>query len=107
MLEPLKEKLTLALEHMPAEDADKAKGILKHIKALGVYSKVIAGLMAGVVAAKKGTAEDREKAIATLIVGVKEIQGKVAKHLVEMKQETLALPHSQGDDTDLVEHSAH
>merc|ERR1719231_967321 len=98
MLEPLKEKLTLALEHMPPADAKKASGILKHIKALGVYSKVTAGLMAGVVAAKKGTAEDREKAIATLIVGVKEIQTKVAKHLVEMKQETLALKKSDGDE---------
>merc|ERR1719353_135788 len=93
MLEPLKEKLTLALEHMSEADAKKANGILKHIKVLGVYSKVTAGLMAGVVAAKKGTAEDREKAIATLIVGVKQIQEKVAKHLMEMKKETLALPH--------------
>merc|ERR1719333_122425 len=91
MLEPLKEKLSLALEHMSPEDAKKAKSILNHIKVLGVYSKVTAGLMAGVVAAKQGTAEDREKAIATLIVGVKQIQGKVAKHLLQMKQETLSM----------------
>jgi hypothetical protein len=101
MLEPLKEKLTLALEHMTAEDADKAKGILKHIKALDVYSKVTAGLMAGVVAAKTGTAEDREKAIATLIVGVKQIQEKVAKHLLEMKRETLLLkPGAEGAEAE-------
>merc|ERR1719387_1377754 len=99
MLEPLKEKLSLALEHMSPEDAKKAEGILNHIKVLGVYSKVTAGLMAGVVAAKQGTAADREKAIATLIVGVKQIQGKVAKHLVEMKQETLAMKPS-GEDAD-------
>merc|ERR1719407_319542 len=92
MLEPLKEKLSLALEHMSPEDAKKAEGILNHIKVLGVYSKVTAGLMAGVVAAKQGTAADREKAIATLIVGVKQIQEKVAKHLIEMKRETLNLP---------------
>merc|ERR1719353_813646 len=99
MLEPLKEKLTLAVEHMSPKDAKKAEGILNHIKVLGVYSKVTAGLMAGVVAAKQGTAADREKAIATLILGVKQIQGKVAKHLMEMKQETLAMKPS-GEDAD-------
>ena len=49
-------------------------------------------LLAGVVAAKKGTDQDREKAVATLIVGVKQIQDKVAKHLVEMKAETKVMP---------------
>jgi len=98
MLEPLKEKLTLALKHMSPEDAAKAKGILKHIKALDLYSKVTASLMAGVVAAKSGSEQDREKAVATLIVGVKQIQDKVAKHLLEMKQETQALPQDAPAD---------
>merc|ERR1719161_3468404 len=80
------QRLEGALEHMAPDEAEKAKGILKHIMALDVYAKVTAGLMAGVVAAKKGTEEDREKAVATLIVGVKQIQEKVAKHLVQMKQ---------------------
>jgi hypothetical protein len=91
MLEPLKEKLEMAMDHMSPEDAKKADSILKHIKALDVYSKVTAGLMAGVIAAKKGTEEDRQKAVATLIVGVKQIQEKVAMHLSEMKQETKAM----------------
>jgi hypothetical protein len=91
MLEPLKEKLSMALEHMAPEDQAKAEGILKHIKALDVYSKVTAGLMAGVIAAKDGSEEDKEKAMATLIVGVKQIQKKVAEHLIEMKTETQAM----------------
>ena len=50
-----------------------------------------AGLMADVIAVKDGKEEDKEKAIATLIVGVKKVQETVAKHLVEMKAESLAL----------------
>merc|ERR1719359_2842722 len=88
MLEPLKAKLSAALGHMPAAESKKAKGILKHIEALDVYSKVTARLMAGVVAAKQGTEEEKEKAMATLIVGVQQIQQKVAVHLMEMKAET-------------------
>jgi hypothetical protein len=56
--------------------------------------------MAGVVAAKQGTAADREKAIATLIVGVKQIQGKVAQHLFEMKKETMAMHGQEADAPD-------
>jgi hypothetical protein len=97
MLEPLKQKLEGALEHMAPDEAEKAKGILKHIMALDVYAKVTAGLMAGVVAAKKGTEADREKAVATLIVGVKQIQEKVAKHLVQMKQETKLMAAGAAD----------
>ena len=41
--------------------------------------------VAEVVAAKKGTEEDREKAEATLIVGVQRIQEDVARHLLGMK----------------------
>ena len=48
--------------------------------------------MAAVIAAKDGTEEEKEKAMATLIVGVKQIQEKVAEHLLTMKAETKAIP---------------
>ena len=50
-LDPLKQKLTLVLEHMSPEDAKKAKGILHHIKVIDIYSQVTKGLMAGVIIA--------------------------------------------------------
>jgi len=59
--------------------------------------------MAGVVAAKKGTEEDREKAVMTLLVGVKQIQAKVGKHLIAMKQETKAMAAVGVSDADATE----
>ena len=50
-LQPLKQKLTLVLEHMSPEDAKKATGILHHIKVIDIYSQVTKGLMAGVIIA--------------------------------------------------------
>ena len=53
MLEPLKKKIEATVQHMQPEEAEKAMGIMKHILALDVYSKVTTQLLAGVVAAKK------------------------------------------------------
>merc|ERR1719160_1305254 len=103
MLEPLKQKLAGALEHMTPEEQEKAKSILKHITALDACAQVTSQLVAVVVQANQGTEEDREKALATLIVGIKQIQAKVGKHLIAMKQETKAMAAVGASDADATE----
>merc|ERR1719388_425016 len=91
MLEPLRRKLTLSMEHLSPEDREKAERVLDHIKALDAYARVTTSLMAKLAAAQDGSAADREKAVTGLIVGVKMLQDKVAEHMRAMKDETQEL----------------
>ena len=92
MLEPLKLRLTLQLGKMAPNAAVQANEVLKDIESLEMYSKVTAGLMGALLAARNGSEDNKEKAMAELVAGVEKIHGRVEKLVGEMRTKMDTMP---------------
>lgn len=98
MLQPMEQKLKLAMAKMPADGQERAQQIVDHIEALSGLSKKSVGLLSHLTAAKSGTPEERGKALAAMVVGMKEIQDGVKHHLAALKMHPPAARALQGKE---------